>query len=159
MLGHAHPDVTSAVIKAARQGLSFGAPTEAEVNFAEAIVQRYPSIEMMRCVSSGTEATMSAIRVARGFTGRNLVIKFEGGYHGHSDGLLVKAGSGLGTFGIPDSAGVPAGIAQYTLTVPYNDLQQLQELFEQRGQEVAAVIVEPIAGNMGCVPPAAGFQS
>ena len=157
VLGHAHPDVTSAVITAARQGLSFGAPTEAEVNFAEAIMQRYPSIEMMRCVSSGTEATMSALRVARGFTGRSLVIKFEGGYHGHSDGLLVKAGSGLGTFGIPDSAGVPAGIAQYTLTVPYNDLQQLQELFKQRGQEVAAVIVEPVAGNMGCVPPAVGF--
>jgi glutamate-1-semialdehyde 2,1-aminomutase len=157
ILGHAHPAVVSAVAVAAARGLSYGAPTAQEVQFAEAITERYPSIEMMRCVSSGTEATMSALRAARGFTGRDFIVKFEGGYHGHSDGLLVKAGSGLSTFGIPDSAGVPDGVAKYTLTEPYNNVSRLQALFEQRGQEIAAVIVEPVAGNMGCVPPAPKF--
>ena len=157
ILGHAHPAVISAVRESADRGLSFGAPTEQEVRLAEIVIDRYPSIQMLRCVSSGTEATMSAIRVARGFTGRNFVVKFEGGYHGHSDGLLVKAGSGLGTLGIPDSAGVPAGVAQYTLTLPYNDVGALTDLFQQRGSEIAAVIVEPVAGNMGCVPPGDDF--
>jgi glutamate-1-semialdehyde 2,1-aminomutase len=157
ILGHAHPAVLAAVTAAAERGLSFGAPTARELEFAEVINQRYPSIQMMRCVSSGTEATMSALRVARGYTGRDFVVKFEGGYHGHSDGLLVKAGSGLGTFGIPDSAGVPEGVAKYTLTEPYNDSQRLQRLFEERGHEIAAVIVEPVAGNMGCVPPGPAF--
>ncbi len=157
ILGHAHPAVVSAVAAAAARGLSYGAPTAQEVQFAEAIAERYPSIEMMRCVSSGTEATMSALRAARGFTGRDFIVKFEGGYHGHSDGLLVKAGSGLSTFGIPDSAGVPNGVAKYTLTEPYNNVSRLQALFEQRGHEIAAVIVEPVAGNMGCVPPAPKF--
>jgi len=157
ILGHAHPAVVAAVAAAASRGLSYGAPTAQEVQFAEAITERYPSIEMMRCVSSGTEATMSALRAARGFTGRDFIVKFEGGYHGHSDGLLVMAGSGLSTFGIPDSAGVPDGVARYTLTEPYNNVSRLQALFEQRGQEIAAVIVEPVAGNMGCVPPAPKF--
>ncbi len=157
ILGHAHPEVTAAVSAAATRGLSYGAPTARELQLAEVIAERYPSIEMMRCVSSGTEATMSALRAARGFTGRDYVVKFEGGYHGHSDGLLVKAGSGLSTFGVPDSAGVPAGVAQYTLTQPYNDSAGLRSLFHERGREIAAVIVEPVAGNMGCVPPAAGF--
>lgn len=157
ILGHAHSAVVSAVAAAAARGLTYGAPTAREVQFAEAIAERYPSIEMMRCVSSGTEATMSALRAARGFTGRDFIVKFEGGYHGHSDGLLVKAGSGLSTFGIPDSAGVPEGVARYTLTEPYNNVARLQSLFEQRGHEIAAVIVEPVAGNMGCVPPAPKF--
>lgn len=157
ILGHAHPQVLAAVADAAQRGLSFGAPTAAEVAFAELIIDRYPSVEMVRCVSSGTEATMSALRVARGFTRRNYIVKFEGGYHGHSDGLLVKAGSGLSTFGVPDSAGVPEGVAQYTLTLPYNDPKALGVLFEARGQDIAAVIVEPVAGNMGCVPPRAEF--
>jgi glutamate-1-semialdehyde 2,1-aminomutase len=157
ILGHAHPDVIAAVSTAAARGLSYGAPTAEELLFAEAITERYPNIEMMRCVSSGTEATMSALRVARGFTQRDFIVKFEGGYHGHSDGLLVKAGSGLSTFGVPDSAGVPAGVAQYTLTQPYNDSAALRGLFQRRGKEIAAVIVEPVAGNMGCVPPAPGF--
>ena len=157
ILGHAHPKVLSAVTECAARGLSFGAPTARETALAEMIIERYPSIQMMRCVSSGTEATMSAIRVARGFTGRDLIVKFDGGYHGHSDGLLAKAGSGVGTLGIPDSAGVPSGIAQYTITLPYNDIGALKSLFEQRGSEIAAVIVEPVAGNMGCVPPLTGF--
>ena len=157
ILGHAHPAIVSVVRAAAENGLSFGAPTEQETRLAEMIVDRYPSIQMLRCVSSGTEATMSALRVARGFVGRNYVVKFEGGYHGHSDGLLVKAGSGLSTFGIPDSAGVPEGVAQYTLTLPYNDTAALSSLFRERGSDIAAVIVEPVAGNMGCVPPARDF--
>ena len=157
ILGHASPVVVAAVSAAAARGLSFGAPTEQEVLFAEMIAERYPSIQMMRSVSSGTEATMSALRAARGFTGRSFIVKFEGGYHGHSDGLLVKAGSGLSTFGVPDSAGVPDGVARYTLTVPYNDKGQLEALFAERGHEIAAVIVEPVAGNMGCVPPAPQF--
>ncbi len=159
ILGHAHPAVVSAVKRSADNGLSFGAPTEQEIRLAELIIGLYPSIEMLRCVSSGTEATMSAIRVARGFVKRNYVVKFDGGYHGHSDGLLAKAGSGVGTLGIPDSAGVPEGMAQYTLTLPYNDLVALEALFQERGSDIAAVIVEPVAGNIGCVPPAPDFLS
>lgn len=157
ILGHAHPAVIAAVKDAAERGLSFGAPTELEVRFAEAIVGIYPSIAKLRCVSSGTEATMSAIRAARGFTKRDLIVKFEGCYHGHADHLLVKAGSGLATFGVPDSAGVPASTAQSTLTLPFNDKGALEALFQARGAEIAAVIVEPVVGNMGCVPPEAGF--
>ena len=157
ILGHAHPDVIRAVQEAAVHGLSFGAPTAAEVRFAEAIRGLYPSIAKLRCVSSGTEATMSAIRVARGFTGREFFVKFEGCYHGHADHLLVKAGSGLATFGVPDSAGVPEGTARTTLTLPFNDAAALAALFAARGGEIAAVIVEPVVGNMGCVPPEPGF--
>jgi glutamate-1-semialdehyde 2,1-aminomutase len=157
ILGHAHPEVVRAVKHTAEAGLSFGAPTQLEVLFAELITARYPSMEMMRCVSSGTEATMSAIRVARGFTGRNVIVKFDGAYHGHADSLLVRAGSGAATFGVPDSAGVPAVLAELTCTLPYNDPEALRALFEARGHEIAAVIVEPVAGNMGCVPPLPGF--
>jgi glutamate-1-semialdehyde 2,1-aminomutase len=157
ILGHAHPAVVAAVTEAAARGTSYGAPTELEVRFAEAICAIYPSIEMMRAVSSGTEATMSALRVARGYTGRASIVKFEGCYHGHADYLLVKAGSGAATFGVPDSAGVPAAAAQATLTLPYNDVAALRALFAARGAEIAAVIVEPVVGNMGVVPPAPGF--
>jgi glutamate-1-semialdehyde 2,1-aminomutase len=157
ILGHAHPDVIAAVKQAAESGLSFGAPTELEVRFAETVLGLYPSIQKLRCVSSGTEATMSAIRVARGFTRRDLIVKFEGCYHGHADHLLVKAGSGLATFGVPDSAGVPETTARATLTLPFNDRSALEALFNTRGAEIAAVIVEPVVGNMGCVPPEAGF--
>ena len=157
ILGHAHPDVVRSVAETAAKGLSFGAPTEGEVRFADAIIARYPSIEMMRCVSSGTEATMSALRLARGFTGRDVIVKFDGAYHGHSDSLLVKAGSGAATFGNPDSAGVPAAIVQNTVTAPYNAPAALRDLFAQSGSRIAAVIVEPVAGNMGCVPPEPGF--
>jgi glutamate-1-semialdehyde 2,1-aminomutase len=157
ILGHAHPEVIEAIIAAARNGTSYGAPTELEVMFAERIVSIYPSIEMMRAVSSGTEACMAAIRVARGFTGREAIVKFEGCYHGHADFLLVKAGSGALTFGVPDSAGVPVATAKGTLTLPYNDIPALKELFAARGQEIAAVIVEPVVGNMGVVPPEPGF--
>ncbi len=157
IVGHANPAVVKAVQEAAARGLSFGAPTELEVTFAERLAQLYPSIEMLRCVSSGTEATMSALRVARGATGRDCIVKFSGGYHGHSDGLLVKAGSGAATFGAPDSAGVPRGMAETTLVAEYNDLPAMQQLFAQRGDEIAAVIVEPVAGNMGCVPPKPEF--
>jgi glutamate-1-semialdehyde 2,1-aminomutase len=157
ILGHADPRVVQAVQRAAEKGLSFGAPTEGEVRFAEAIIARYPSIEMLRCVSSGTEATMSALRLARGFTGRSVIVKFDGAYHGHADPLLVKAGSGAATFGNPDSAGVPPSIVEHTATLPYNDRGALEQLFQARGREIAAVIVEPVAGNMGCVPPAPGF--
>ncbi|HVY26347.1 MAG TPA: glutamate-1-semialdehyde 2,1-aminomutase [Polyangiaceae bacterium] len=157
ILGHAHPDVVKAVQARAESGLGFGAPTALEVEFAEAIIARYPSIEMLRCVSSGTEATMSALRVARGFTGRDIIVKFDGCYHGHSDGLLVKAGSGLATFGNPDSAGVPAAIVANTATLPFNDTAALSELFERERGKIAAVIVEPVVGNMGLVPPQPGF--
>jgi glutamate-1-semialdehyde 2,1-aminomutase len=157
ILGHAHPDVVRAVQEAAGRGLSYGAPTELEVSFAEKVKLLYPSIDMLRCVSSGTEATMSAIRVARGFTKRDFIVKFEGCYHGHADHLLVKAGSGLATFGEPDSAGVPEGIAKTTLTLAFNDRAALDALFASRGKEIAAVIVEPVVGNMGCVPPQPGF--
>jgi glutamate-1-semialdehyde 2,1-aminomutase len=157
LLGHAHPSVVAAVQRAAERGLSYGAPTELEVRFAERITELYPSIEMLRCVSSGTEATMSALRVARGFTRRDLIVKFDGAYHGHSDSLLVKAGSGAATFGNPDSAGVPASVVQHTATLGYNDAAALDALFAARGGEIAAVIVEPVVGNMGCVPPEPGF--
>ncbi|MFO7180438.1 MAG: glutamate-1-semialdehyde 2,1-aminomutase [Pseudomonadota bacterium] len=157
ILGHAAPPVVAAVREAAERGLTFGAPTALEVRFAERIHELYPSIEMMRAVSSGTEATMSALRVARGFTGRPVIVKFDGCYHGHSDALLVKAGSGLATFGTPDSAGVPEPVVAHTLTLPYNDLATLRDVFAARGSEIACVIVEPVAGNMGCVPPEPGF--
>ena len=157
ILGHAHPAVVDAIRAVVGDGLSFGAPTELEVRFAEKLREIYPSIDKLRCVSSGTEATMSAIRVARGFTGRDMIVKFEGCYHGHADHLLVKAGSGLATFGVPDSAGVPEGVARTTLTLPYNDPAALEAAFAARGAEIAAVILEPVVGNMGCVPPEPGF--
>jgi len=157
ILGHAQPDVLKAVVSAAANGTSYGAPTELEVKFAEKIVELYPSIEMMRAVSSGTEATMSAIRAARGHTGRDVTVKFEGCYHGHADFLLVKAGSGAATLGVPDSAGVPASTAGNTTTIAYNDIGALRELFAARGHRIATVIVEPVVGNMGCVPPVPGF--
>ncbi|MBN2191787.1 MAG: glutamate-1-semialdehyde 2,1-aminomutase [Polyangiaceae bacterium] len=157
ILGHAHPAVVEAVQRAAADGLSFGAPTALEVEIAELLQERYPSLEMLRCVSSGTEATMSALRVARGFTGRDAIVKFEGAYHGHADPLLVRAGSGSATFGVPDSAGVPLGMVAATATIPYNDVAALRNLFAREGQRIAAVIVEPVAGNMGVVPPAPGF--
>lgn len=157
ILGHAHPVVIEALREAAASGTSFGAPTEIEIEIAEIINQAYPSIEKVRLVSSGTEATMSAIRVARGFTGRDKVIKFEGCYHGHSDSLLVKAGSGLATFSTPDSAGVPADFARNTIIAQFNDADELRAIFAEQGSEIACVIIEPIAGNMGCVPPNAGY--
>jgi glutamate-1-semialdehyde 2,1-aminomutase len=157
ILGHAHPEVLGAVQEAMSHGTSFGAPTELEVRFAEAITEALPSIEKLRAVSSGTEATMTALRVARGFTGRPKVIKAEGGYHGHADFLLVAAGSGAATLGIPGSAGVPAGVARDTITVPYNDVDAARAALEANAGEVAAIIVEPVAGNMGVVPPAAGY--
>jgi glutamate-1-semialdehyde 2,1-aminomutase len=157
ILGHAHPEVVAAVQQTAEKGLSFGAPTLREVEFAEAVIKRYPSIELLRCVSSGTEATMSALRVARGATRRDLIVKFDGAYHGHSDALLVKAGSGAATFGAVDSGGVPEGMVKNTITSGYNDIPALEALFAERGTQIAAVIVEPVAGNMGCVPPVAGF--
>ncbi len=155
--GHAHPAIVEAVREAATRGLSFGAPTEAEVEMAECLVERLPSMEMVRLVSSGTEATMSAIRLARGFTGRDAIVKFEGCYHGHADSLLVKAGSGLLTFGNPSSGGVPADFAKHTIVLDYNDLQQVEDVFKARGGEIAAIIVEPVAGNMNLVKPAPGF--
>jgi glutamate-1-semialdehyde 2,1-aminomutase len=157
ILGHGHPAVLDAITSAAGRGTSYGAPTEIEIELAEEIVAAFPSIAKVRLVSSGTEAAMSAIRLARGFTGRDRIIKFEGCYHGHSDGLLVKAGSGLATFGTPDSAGVPASIANNTIVLPYNDAEALRRAFEERGAEIACVIIEPVAGNMGCVPPAPGY--
>src|SRR6187402_2935592 len=157
ILGHAHPEVVRAVQTRAELGLGFGAPTKLEVELAEAIAERYPSIQMLRCVSSGTEATMSALRAARGFTGRDVIVKFDGCYHGHSDALLVKAGSGLDTFGNPDSAGVPAAVVANTASLPFNDPGALSELFQRDGERIAAVIVEPVVGNMGLVPPQPGF--
>ncbi len=157
ILGHAAPQVVAAVKEAAEQGSSFGAPTLRETRLAELVVEAVPSIEKVRMVNSGTEATMSAIRLARGFTGRDAVIKFEGCYHGHADGLLVAAGSGLMTFGTPSSPGVPADYAKQTLVLPYNDIDAVRELCAARGSEIAAIILEPIAANMGLVPPVAGF--
>lgn len=157
ILGHAHPEVLQAVHEAVDRGLSFGAPTKIETTMAERIRTLVPSMEMVRMVSSGTEATMSAIRLARGYTGRDLIVKFEGCYHGHSDALLVKAGSGALTLGVPSSPGVPAALAAYTLTLPYNDSNAIQQLFRDCGHQIAAVIVEPVAGNMNCVPPVPGF--
>ncbi len=157
ILGHAPKRVTEAVRAALDRGTSYGAPTPGEVELAREIAAAVPSIEMLRLVSSGTEAAMSALRVARGFTGRAKLVKFEGGYHGHADSLLVKAGSGGATFGVPDSLGVPPDLARLTLTVPYNDLDAARAVLEAEGRDVAAVIVEPVAGNMGVVPPAPGF--
>ncbi|HWK61680.1 MAG TPA: glutamate-1-semialdehyde 2,1-aminomutase [Eoetvoesiella sp.] len=157
ILGHAHPEIIRAVQEAAVDGLSFGAPTEGEIEIAEAIAKRIPSIEKVRLVSSGTEATMSAIRLARGYTNRPKIIKFEGCYHGHADSLLVKAGSGMLTFGNPTSAGVPPEFIQHTLVLDYNDLDAVRKAFEQYSKEIACIIVEPIAGNMNLIRPAAGF--
>jgi glutamate-1-semialdehyde 2,1-aminomutase len=157
ILGHSHPKVTAALKKAVANGTSFGAPTELEITLAKMVKKAFPSIELVRMVSSGTEATMSAIRAARGFTGRDKVLKFDGGYHGHADSLLVKAGSGVATFGLPDSPGVPADLAKLTLTVAYNDLSAVKEMAVREGQRIACIIVEPVAGNMGCVPPEPGF--
>ena len=157
ILGHAHPGVIEAVREACKQGLGFGAPTAIEIEMAELICQIIPSIELVRMVSSGTEATMSAIRLARGFTGRDKIVKFEGCYHGHSDSLLVKAGSGALTLGVPTSPGVPAALAQHTITLAYNDLDQVRAAFSEAGSEIACIIVEPVAGNMNCIPPEPGF--
>jgi glutamate-1-semialdehyde 2,1-aminomutase len=157
ILGHAHPLVVEAIQQAAARSASFGASTAAEADLAELVIAAMPSIEKLRFVSSGTEATMSAIRVARAFTNRKYVIKFEGCYHGHSDGLLVKAGSGLATFGLAGSAGVPQEIAHWTLPLPFNDLVAVEEAFAKHQDEIACVIVEPVVGNMGCVPPAPGY--
>ena len=155
ILGHAFPPVVEAIQQAAARSASFGASTPSEADLAELITQPYPSIEKLRFVSSGTEATMSAIRLARAFTDRKYIIKFEGCYHGHADGLLVKAGSGVATFGIPGSAGVPEEIAHFTLALPYNDIAAVEAAFAARPKQIAAIILEPVAGNMGCVPPAA----
>ncbi len=157
ILGHSPDHVIEAVVDQARRALGFGAPTELEVELAELVCERVPSIDAVRLVSSGTEATMSAIRLARGATGRDLIIKFAGCYHGHSDSLLVKAGSGLLTLGIPNSPGVPEAIAQHTLNLPYNDPQAIRDAFAEYGDKVACVIVEPVAGNMGCIPPTVEF--
>jgi glutamate-1-semialdehyde 2,1-aminomutase len=157
LLGHNHPSIREAVIKAAEKGLSFGAPCPAEITMAETICELVPSMEMVRMVSSGTEATMSAIRLARGFTGRNSILKFEGCYHGHADSLLVKAGSGALTLGVPNSPGVPADFAKYTLTAEFNNLEQVKAIFAEQGADLGCIIVEPVAGNMNCIPPAPGF--
>ncbi|SMF95618.1 glutamate-1-semialdehyde 2,1-aminomutase [Methylomagnum ishizawai] len=157
VLGHAHSEVLAAVHAAVDRGLSYGAPTASETEMAETLCALVPSMDMVRMVSSGTEATMSAIRLARGFTGRDQIVKFEGCYHGHSDSLLVKAGSGALTLGVPSSPGVPAALAEYTLTLAYNDAGAVREAFARCGSEIACVIVEPVAGNMNCVPPLPGF--
>jgi glutamate-1-semialdehyde 2,1-aminomutase len=155
--GHAPKEVVEAVVQAAGRGTSYGAPTELEVILAEKICTHVPSVDMVRLTSSGTEATMSALRLARGFTGRDMVVKMEGCYHGHADHLLVKAGSGLATFGEPDSAGVPAGFASHTLTAPYNDKDAVARIFAEHGENIAALILEPVAGNMGVIPPKKGY--
>ncbi|MGD8591106.1 MAG: glutamate-1-semialdehyde 2,1-aminomutase, partial [Chromatiales bacterium] len=157
ILGHANPEVIAAVREAIPKGLSFGAPTELENRMADKVCELVPSMDLVRMVSSGTEATMSAIRLARGFTGRDKIVKFEGCYHGHSDSLLVKAGSGMLTLGEPSSPGVPAALAQHTITLNYNDSEQVKQTFAQIGGEIACIIVEPVAGNMNCIPPLPGF--
>ncbi|MEQ9023539.1 MAG: glutamate-1-semialdehyde 2,1-aminomutase, partial [Pseudomonadales bacterium] len=157
ILGHAHPDVIAAVGETIKSGLSFGAPTAIESEVAQEICKLVPGIEMVRMVSSGTEATMSALRLARGYTGRDKIIKFEGCYHGHSDSLLVKAGSGALTFGVPSSPGVPAALAEHTLTLTFNDPDSVKQVFSEQGDQIACVIVEPVAGNMNCIPPEPGF--
>ncbi|MEM5015851.1 glutamate-1-semialdehyde 2,1-aminomutase [Metabacillus indicus] len=157
ILGHTNDSVVEAIKKVTESGTSFGAPTLIENELAKLVIDRVPSIEIIRMVSSGTEATMSALRLARGFTGRNKILKFEGCYHGHGDSLLIKAGSGVATLGLPDSPGVPEGVAKNTITVPYNDMESVKYAFEQFGDDIAGVIVEPVAGNMGVVPPLPGF--
>jgi glutamate-1-semialdehyde 2,1-aminomutase len=157
ILGHAHPEIIAAVTARVEKGLSFGAPTELETMMADRVCELVPSIELVRMTSSGTEATMSAIRLARGFTGRDKIIKFEGNYHGHVDSLMVKAGSGMLTLGEPSSPGVPAALAELTLTLPYNDAQAVRDTMAKLGDEVACIIVEPVAGNMNCIPPVPGF--
>jgi glutamate-1-semialdehyde 2,1-aminomutase len=157
ILGHAHPEVIAAVQERLQQGLSFGAPTELETRMADRVCELVPSLDLVRMVSSGTEATMSALRLARGYTGREKIVKFEGCYHGHADSLLVKAGSGALTLGEPSSPGVPAALAELTLTLRYNDLDQVRETFARLGDEIACIIVEPVAGNMNCIPPLPGF--
>tara|TARA_R110002050_G_scaffold9504_1_gene33162 strand:- start:309510 stop:310790 length:1281 start_codon:yes stop_codon:yes gene_type:complete len=157
ILGHAHPEVISAVQDAASHGLGFGAPTAIEIEMADTLCRLVPSMEFVRMVSSGTEATMSAIRLARGFTNRDKIVKFEGCYHGHADSLLVKAGSGALTLGVPSSAGVPAALAEHTLTLIYNDLDSVRDCFAELGDQIACIIVEPVAGNMNCIPPTKGF--
>src|SRR6056300_1956111 len=157
IMGHNHPAVRDAVVQRAQFGLSYGAPTELEIQLAERICAALPNMEMVRMVNSGTEATMSAIRVARGYTGRDAIVKFEGCYHGHSDSLLVKAGSGALTFGVPSSPGVPADLAKHTLNLPFNDLDAAQALFEQQGDSIACLIIEPITGNMNMILPKPGY--
>lgn len=157
IIGHSHPNVLSAIEEQMQLGLSFGAPTEVEITMAQKICELVPSIDMVRMVSSGTEATMSAIRLARGFTKRNKIVKFEGCYHGHSDSLLIKAGSGALTLGVPTSPGVPPELAQHTITLQYNDINGVKECFAELGDEIACIIVEPVAGNMNCIPPVVGF--
>jgi glutamate-1-semialdehyde 2,1-aminomutase len=157
IVGHAHPEVIEAIRETAAKGTSFGAPTLLETEMAKLVIERVPSIEMVRMVNSGTEATMSALRLARGYTKRNKIVKFEGSYHGHADSLLIRAGSGVATLGLPDSPGVPESIAANTITVPYNDLEAVGVAFRTYGEDIAAVIVEPVAGNMGVVPPQPGF--
>ena len=157
VLGHNNPAIREAVIKAAEFGLSYGAPTEAEIQMAELVSFIVPSMEMVRMVNSGTEATMSAIRLARGYTGKNKLLKFEGCYHGHADSLLVKAGSGALTLGVPSSPGVPADVAKHTLTVDFNDIDSVKQAFAEHGEDIACIIVEPVAGNMNCIPPVPGF--
>ncbi len=157
ILGHAHPEVIAAVSGIISKGLSFGAPTQLETRMADKVCELLPSIELVRMVSSGTEATMSAIRLARGYTGRDKIVKFEGCYHGHSDSLLVKAGSGALTLGEPSSPGVPAALAEHTITLDYNDIEQVKDTFAQVGDQIACIIVEPVAGNMNCIPPQPGF--
>ena len=157
IVGHAHLEVIGAVLETARNGLSFGAPTVLETRMADRVCELVPSLDLVRMVNSGTEATMSAIRLARGFTGRDKIVKFEGCYHGHSDSLLVKAGSGALTLGVPSSPGVPAALAEHTLTLPFNDLEAVRDAFSRVGGQVACIIVEPVAGNMNCIPPVEGF--
>ncbi len=157
IVGHSHPEVIEAVTQAVPNGLSYGAPTKLEIDMADRVCKLVPSMDMVRMVSSGTEATMSAIRLARGYTNRDKILKFEGCYHGHGDSLLVKAGSGALTLGVPDSPGVPASLAQHTITVEYNNLDSVREAFQQAGKDIACIIVEPVAGNMNCIPPVEGF--
>ncbi|MCA1766693.1 MAG: glutamate-1-semialdehyde 2,1-aminomutase [Idiomarina sp.] len=157
ILGHNHPAVLEATLQAAKRGLSFGTPTEVEITMAETIRKIVPSIEKVRMVNSGTEATMTAIRLARGYTGRDKILKFEGNYHGHADSLLVKAGSGALTLGVPNSPGIPEDFAKHTLTVTYNDIESVKQIFAEMGDEIACIIVEPVAGNMNCIPPVDGF--
>lgn len=157
ILGHNHPAVLEATLQAAKRGLSFGTPTEVEITMAETIRKIVPSIEKVRMVNSGTEATMTAIRLARGYTGRDKILKFEGNYHGHADSLLVKAGSGALTLGVPNSPGIPEDFAKHTLTATYNDIESVKQIFAEMGDEIACIIVEPVAGNMNCIPPVEGF--